>query len=172
MIVILLYIQGLEKIMETPWHFKHFNMLFWWWPSSEIQFCAAPFSQFLRKLSLEMIIKICYKFQSCILVILRKNPRKSPIFPNRQLSLPFRVLLLWEGFTFFLKNCHYVIDRTPSYNKKFSGFCYTSACYTTTNNLISFKVLSICHFNEFWLISFDDICKKTTILEKKEKNLW
>ena len=51
-------------------------------------------------ITLEMIIKLCCNFRSCILVILPNNPRKSPTFPIKQLSLSSRVLLQWGGFWF------------------------------------------------------------------------
>ena len=49
---IYIYLQALDKIMETPGNFKqiYFNIFFWLQPYWEIRSCAAPFLQFLRKL--------------------------------------------------------------------------------------------------------------------------
>ena len=46
-----IYLQALDKIMETHGNFKqmYFNMVFWLLPSREIWLCAAHL-QFLRKL--------------------------------------------------------------------------------------------------------------------------
>ena len=141
--------------MEIPGNFKY--ILIWY---SE---CSPPVRSSFRLPSsfcfwgnwvLEMVIKLCCNFQCCILVMRPKNLT----IPIRQLSLYFRVLLLCRGFTFFLKCCHCFQDCTSYYTKWFSGFCYISACHTSTNNFTSFK--------EFWLISPDNICNKTTNLAK------
>ena len=86
----------------------------------------------------------------------------------RSLSDSFRFLpeFCFSERFFFLSQLLSLLSR--QYTKEFRSFCYTSACHTSTNNLTSFKVLQICHFNEFWLISYDDISKKATILVKQD----
>ena len=88
---------------------------------------------------LEMVIKLGCNLRSCILMILPNNPRKSPTVPIRQLSLSSWVFIQWEGFSFFLKCCHYFRDYSLL-DLIILQFCYTSENLTNTNNLCSFKV--------------------------------
>ena len=117
---------------------------------------------------LEMVNKLCCHFRNCILVILLNNPCKSPTVPIRQLSPSSRVLLQWRGFSFFRKYCHNFRDCTICYT---SSFCFNSTFHTSTNNLTSFKVLQNYHFNEFWLISTDGICKKNNFSKLTREKL-
>ena len=133
------HVEGLDNIMKTPGNFKqiYFDMVFWLQPS-----CFLPLLSysFRGNFVLEMAIELCRNFRSRILVILPNNLLKSPTVPIRQLSLPSRVLLQSESFSFFLKCCYYFQDSSPSYTKYFIGFCDTSAYHTSTNNLTSSKV--------------------------------
>ena len=99
---IYIYIWGLDKIMETPGNFKQisFNMVFWLQPSRKIRLCAVPILQFWGNWVFEMVIKLCCNFQTCILVILHNNHRKSPTVPIWQLSLSS---LQWGSFSFFIQ---------------------------------------------------------------------
>ena len=77
--------------METPGNFKFILILFF--------DCSGPVkSSFVQLLSysfwgnrvLEMVIKLCCHFRSCILVILPNNPPKSPTVPMRQAFASFQ----------------------------------------------------------------------------------
>ena len=98
-----------------------------------------PSYSFWRNWILEMVIKLCYNFRSCILEILPNNRCKSPTVPVRQLSLFFQSFSFVRKFSFFLKCCYYFWDSTPRYTEYFSRFCNSSTCHTITTNLISFK---------------------------------
>ena len=139
-IYIYIHTLALDRIMETPRNYlKNILILFSnCGPSVKSAFVSLPYS-FWENWVLKMVIKLCYNFQSCILVILPNNPQKSPTVPIRQLSFSSRVLLQWRGFSFFLKCCLYFRGRT-CYTKWFSGFCNIRACHTSTNNSTSFKV--------------------------------
>ena len=69
----------LDKKMETPRNFKqiYFDMVFWLQPSREIRLCWSLLTVWV----LEMIIKLCCNFQSCVFYIsipIRLRVRRSP----------------------------------------------------------------------------------------------
>ena len=119
-------------------------------PLVKSDFVQLPSNSFWGNWVLEMVIKLCCNFWSCILVNFPNNTHENLTVPIRQLPLSSRVLPQWEGFSFFLKCCYYFWDRIPCNTKLFGGFCNTSTCHTSTNNLTSFKDWSINDFNEFW----------------------
>ena len=130
------------RVEQNNGNFKqiYFIMVFWLQSFREIRVWAARFLQFWGNCVFEMVIKLCRNFRSCILVILPNNLLKSLRVPTRLPSLSSRVLVQWRGFSFFLKCCHYFREGTSCYTKQFCGFCNTSACHTSTNNLTSFNV--------------------------------
>ena len=60
------------------------------------------FYSFWENCVLEMVIKLCSNFWSCILVVLPNSLYYNPIVHIRHLSGFARVLLQWIGFSFFL----------------------------------------------------------------------